>query len=675
MPPRRKPTSSRQKKADIQLKRAIKRGDVQPPDPQKKIRRPKFRRGPTGNFIGSAADPARVTNVQAARRLQSTFVTLPPKFLEDTKFLASTLPLHRPIQNEIAVFSDSYSNAGNPNAPQLTCPRRPKWRFNMSKKEVEHNEEGVFKIWLEQMDGVVAAWQHDKGSNGDDRKNLLPEQQSAGPKEVLAMPRSPTYFERNLEVWRQLYVLIHPYPSPQFIKNALRWRVTEISQILLVLLDSRCPLLHFPPSLSAHLSDQKVILVLTKVDISGPVRAAAWVEYFHKRYPHLRVVQVESYTVKAEGVGHQGKTQYEPHLPESFRERLVANIREVHAEMLLPLEKVKHGPSWKPLVKQDIDWDAVLQARGSRVGSAVGGAAHPRPTDLDHDETAESRDDKEPEFLTIGLIGQPNVGKSSLLNALFGANRVRASKTPGKTKHFQTLFWTPDVRLVDCPGLVMPNFVPLEMQVLCGVLPISRVSAVPSCIHYASERIPIERIYKLTHPSLSLPSVPDRRTWREGMKPEPAEGKNPPVWTAMDILTTYANLKKWVTAKAGRPDIHRAGNAILRALAEGRIGWAFWPPGTDTKTIAAITEEPGTGLWIPCAIAVDEETEEDSETDEEEEARERAEMDSEEENTESDDDNNSDDGQERRPSGGVLAASRFDALAIDDVEEEDYNDT
>lgn len=40
-------------------------------------------------------------------------------------------------------------------------------------------------------------------------------------------------------------------------------------------------------------------------------------------------------------------------------------------------------------------------------------------------------------FLSIGLIGQPNVGKSSLLNALLQRKVVRASRTPGKTKSLQ----------------------------------------------------------------------------------------------------------------------------------------------------------------------------------------------------------------------------------------------
>jgi len=32
-------------------------------------------------------------------------------------------------------------------------------------------------------------------------------------------------------------------------------------------------------------------------------------------------------------------------------------------------------------------------------------------------------------------------------------------------------------------------------------------------------------------------------------------------WTAMDILTAHADAKGWVTAKAGRADVHRAGNS------------------------------------------------------------------------------------------------------------------
>lgn len=156
-----------------------------------------------------------------------------------------------------------------------------------------------------------------------------------------------------------------------------------------------------------------------------------------------------------------------------------------------------------------------------------------------------------------------------------------------QTKHFQTLFWTPEVRLVDCPGLVMPNFVPMETQVrpsphrphrhltsraptitdrapgqvLSAILPISRVSAVPLCTHHAAQLLPLERILQLAHPALASPPPADRRTWREGMRPRAEAGAGTQVWTAMDVLTAYALRKGWVTAKAGRPDVNRAGNA------------------------------------------------------------------------------------------------------------------
>ena len=80
--------------------------------------------------------------------------------------------------------------------------------------------------------------------------------------------------------------------------------MTEISQIILILLDSRCPTLHLPPALSAYLAGVsnaprlRTILVLTKVDIAGPDRAAAWTRYLTARHPGVRVVHVESYTEK-----------------------------------------------------------------------------------------------------------------------------------------------------------------------------------------------------------------------------------------------------------------------------------------------------------------------------------------------------------------------------------------
>jgi hypothetical protein len=95
------------------------------------------------------------------------------------------------------------------------------------------------------------------------------------------------------------------------------------------------------------------------------------------------------------------------------------------------------------------------------------------------------------------------------------------------------------------------------IQVLSGILPISRISAVPACTYAACQYLPLENILKLAHPREGT-EEDDRRTWRDGMKRERPKDH---VWTAMDILVAYADLKGWQTAKAGRPDIHRAGNA------------------------------------------------------------------------------------------------------------------
>lgn len=95
---------------------------------------------------------------------------------------------------------------------------------------------------------------------------------------------------------------------------------------------------------------------------------------------------------------------------------------------------------------------------------------------------------------------------------------------------------------------------------MSSILPISRVAAIPACIHYMGKYLPLERIFKLSHPSLAEAPVEDKRTWREGTRPA-TDTKKALAWTTMDVLTAYADQKGWVTAQAGRPDVGRAGNA------------------------------------------------------------------------------------------------------------------
>jgi large subunit GTPase 1 len=98
-----------------------------------------------------------------------------------------------------------------------------------------------------------------------------------------------------------------------------------------------------------------------------------------------------------------------------------------------------------------------------------------------------------PEKLMVGLVGYPNVGKSSTINALLGSKKVSVSATPGKTKHFQTLPFSNKVTLCDCPGLVFPQFVHTEADMVCdGVLPIDQMREYSAPIELICRRIPRE---------------------------------------------------------------------------------------------------------------------------------------------------------------------------------------
>jgi len=56
--------------------------------------------------------------------------------------------------------------------------------------------------------------------------------------------------------------------------------------------------------------------------------------------------------------------------------------------------------------------------------------------------------------ISVGVIGYPNTGKSSVINALMGTKCCKAAPIPGETKIWQYIALTKRIFLIDCPGVV-----------------------------------------------------------------------------------------------------------------------------------------------------------------------------------------------------------------------------
>lgn len=114
----------------------------------------------------------------------------------------------------------------------------------------------------------------------------------------------------------------------------------------------------------------------------------------------------------------------------------------------------------------------------------------------------------------VGMVGFPNVGKSSLINVLLGVSatshgavRVAVGATPGKTKHLQTVNLSDSLMLCDCPGLVFPVFMNTKADLLFnGVLPASNMRDYIEPIRLVCQRTQREELERVYH--IKLPRNP-----------------------------------------------------------------------------------------------------------------------------------------------------------------------
>ncbi|KAJ8124024.1 hypothetical protein ONZ43_g159 [Nemania bipapillata] len=400
----------------------------------------------------------------------------------------------------------------NEHRGRLTVPRRPKWDASTTPEELDQRERESFLIW---------------------RRGLAELQEY---NDLLMTP-----FERNLEVWRQL------------------WRVIERSDLIVQIVDARNPLMFRSEDLENYVKDvdpsKKNLLLVNKADMMTTTQRKAWSKYFKEKHVSYRFFSAslakqlnEAREFEPEeplhGESSNPKTRHNAQ-PEDDEESSEGDASEDGEE------ETDEGKEFQGIPVSDINDDDTRILTVEELEDIFLQQAY-------------NIDDPEKK-VQIGLVGYPNVGKSSTINALIGSKKVSVSSTPGKTKHFQTIHLSEKVILCDCPGLVFPNFATTKADLVCnGVLPIDQLREFTGPAGLITHRIPqpfLEAIYGIH------------------IKMRPFEEGGTGIPTASELLAAYAKARGFKTQGVGLPDESRAARIVLKDYVNGKLLYVEPPPG------------------------------------------------------------------------------------------------
>lgn len=402
------------------------------------------------------------------------------------------------------------------NKNRLTVPRRPKWDETTTAQDLDKRERASLLDW---------------------RRGLAELQEND---DLLMTP-----FERNLEVWRQL------------------WRVIERSDLVVQIVDARNPLLFRSEDVEKYVKEVDVkknnLLLVNKADMMTLRQRELWADYFERAGINYKFfsASLAKEMNEAMGMDEQG-AEDEESLPEEGGEDLVNEGGDKLAEETEKLdmqEEEEDDAQWAS--EEDLDEDTDQRTRILTTDEL-------EALFLENSPKIESTDSEHPRKTTIGLVGYPNVGKSSTINALIGAKKVSVSSTPGKTKHFQTIHLSTDVLLCDCPGLVFPNFATTKAELVCnGILPIDQLREFSGPAGLVAQRIPqsfFEALYGVK------------------VKTRPLEEGGTGIPTAEEILVAYAIARGFMKTGQGQPDESRAARYVLKDYVNGKLLFCQPPP-------------------------------------------------------------------------------------------------
>ncbi|KIY70789.1 NGP1NT-domain-containing protein [Cylindrobasidium torrendii FP15055 ss-10] len=175
--------------------------------------------------------------------------------------------------------------------------------------------------------------------------------------------------------------------------------------------------------------------------------------------------------------------------------------------------------------------------------------------------------------ISVGMVGYPNVGKSSVINTIKSSKVCTVAPVPGETKVWQYITLTRRIYLIDCPGIVPTSAHDSQTStVLKGVV---RVEALPT----PSDHIPalmerVKPVYLSRTYGVALPNPED-----------PSQA-----WVPEDFLDKLARMKGRLL-KGGEPDLDGVAKIVLSDWVRGRIPFFVPPPERSEELNAQEAKE------------------------------------------------------------------------------------
>ncbi|XP_072394347.1 LOW QUALITY PROTEIN: uncharacterized protein Ns2 [Diabrotica undecimpunctata] len=170
--------------------------------------------------------------------------------------------------------------------------------------------------------------------------------------------------------------------------------------------------------------------------------------------------------------------------------------------------------------------------------------------------------------ISVGFIGYPNVGKSSVINTLRSKKVCKVAPIAGETKVWQYITLMKRIYLIDCPGVVYPSAETDSEKVLKGVVRVELVNNPEDYVKLVLERVKPEYI---------------RKTYKVDQ------------WNdSIDFLEKIAH-KSGKLLKKGEPDITGVSKMILNDWQRGKLPFYCCPPGYEqplAQTQEASEDEP-----------------------------------------------------------------------------------